>query len=567
MAFTQVARLELDDLLNQVIDRAQDVLATQGRLRGLLAATRAIAADLDLPVLLRTTVETACALLGAGYGALGVVGQGNELSEFITVGVDEDTAERIGHLPLGAGLLGELISDPRPLRLADLAEHPRSVGFPPGHPPMRSFLGVPIRTRDRVFGNLYLTEKEGGQPFSRDDEELLTALASAAAIAIDNARLYDSAHRRTRWLEASAEITHAVLAGTQDAFALIVRRAREIAGADLATIVVPLAEAPDSLLVVAADGEGAEEIQGTVVARERSLVGHVLAGDDDLTVDDALATGRTLRTAGVPLGPAMVLRFPAAQDEDPGVLAVTRSRGAQPFEQVEREMAAGFASQAGMALQLAKAHRARQNLMLAEDRDRIARDLHDQVIQRLFAAGLRLGAEASRTGDPATQERLERVAEELDETIRSIRGTIFQLHVQPGTVGLRSEVLRTVSELEPALGFAPEVRFDGPLDTLVDSAVRDEAIAVLREALTNTARHAAASSARVMLTAATEQLQLVVADDGVGLGDTTRRSGLANMRERAERLGGGCVIASSAAAGSGTRVQWTVRLDGAGSPA
>jgi GAF domain-containing protein len=197
--YSAAPRLELDQLLTQLIDHAQDVVAARDRLRGLLRANRLIIGDLALPVVLRRIAEGARDLVQARYAALGVLGPDGGLEQFIHVGVDEETVARIGHLPEGKGLLGALIDEPHPIRLANLADDPRSVGFPEGHPPMNSFLGVPIRIRDEVYGNLYLTEREGG-PFTAEDEELVAALAATAASAIDNARLYAEAGRRQRWL-------------------------------------------------------------------------------------------------------------------------------------------------------------------------------------------------------------------------------------------------------------------------------------------------------------------------------------------------------------------------------
>ncbi|MCW2549734.1 MAG: sensor signal transduction histidine kinase, partial [Mycobacterium sp.] len=373
LMFPQVARLELDDLLEQLVERAQEVLNTQGRLRGLLSATRAIAGDLSLPVLLHRIVEVACELLGARYGALGVVGADSELTEFITVGFDDETIHQIGQLPRGRGLLGKLITDPHPLRLVELSNDPSSVGFPPNHPPMLSFLGAPIRVRDQVFGNVYLTEKHDGVAFTADDEELLISLASAAGVAIDNARLFATAQRRQLWLEASAEIARVLLAGEIDPLPLITARARQVADAELATLLIPDA-APDQLVVAAADGEGAALLPGTQVSRSSSLAGQALGTSQSLLFDHTDDGG-----------PAALFPVLGARDGQPGVLSLSRKLGGRPFAADEIEMVASLASQAGLAMELAHAQQARQQLLLVGDRDRIARDLHDLVIQRLFA--------------------------------------------------------------------------------------------------------------------------------------------------------------------------------------
>nr|MDT0664740.1 GAF domain-containing protein [Micromonospora sp. DSM 115978] len=211
LGFSSVGRLELDELLSQLVDRAQDVLATQSRLRGLLRATRAVTADLSLDAVLRRIVEAACELVDARYGALGVIAKEGHLEQFVHVGMDASLVDRIGHLPRDEGVLGVLIDQPSPVRLDDISTHPNAVGFPAGHPPMRTFLGVPLRVRNEIFGNLYLTEKRGGRSFTTEDEELVLALGASAGVAIDNARLFGAAQRRQQWLQASADITRHLL--------------------------------------------------------------------------------------------------------------------------------------------------------------------------------------------------------------------------------------------------------------------------------------------------------------------------------------------------------------------
>jgi signal transduction histidine kinase len=544
VTFPQIARLELDDLLEQLVERAQDVLSTQGRLRGLLAATREIASGLGLDALLRRITQSAVDLVGAKYGALGVLSSHDDLDEFITVGIDDETRAAIGPLPRGKGILGLLISEPHPLRLDDLSDHVKSVGFPPNHPPMSSFLGVPIRVGEQIFGNLYLTEKQHGGSFTAEDEELLMALASAAGVAIDNARLYEIERRRQRWLTATAEISRELLAGNPHPLPLIAMRARDVADADLALLLVPVVGAPDLLLVAAADGVGAELVSGRVFPRDEPLSAQV---------------------EGLPVGPALVVPVAEAGEGQEGVLSLSRKEGSAPFDPAQQEMIAAFADQAGVALRLAHAQSERRRLSLLEDRDRIARDLHDHVIQRLFAAGLGLSGLASRTTEPLTRARLTEYTEQLDDTIGAIRQAIFELR-QSQQTSLQAQVLGIVRDVTPMLGYAPDLRFEGPLDTLLDRATTEHVLAVIREALTNTAKHAAAKSVSVALSALdSEQLTVTVSDDGVGLRDVDRFSGLANMRSRAEQLGGSFeTISPLTDSGRGTRVEWTVPL-GAGS--
>ena len=539
------------------------MLNSQDRLIGLLAATRTIAADLSLPVLLRRIVEAGCELVGARFGALAVVRPDNQPTELITVGVDQQTVARIGHLPHGVGILGRLITDPRPLRLEELGSHPDFVGFPAGHPPMSSFLGVSIRVRDKVFGSLYLTEKTPVGAFSAEDEELLGALAAAAGVAIENARLYEAAQRRQRWLKVSVEIVGELLAGKSVPLRLIAARARRMADADLAAILVPLADEPESLLVAAADGVGASALRGRLVPRDRSLAGQALADDRDLVVDDASATDRDYQSTDIRFGPTVVVRVPGAGEGQPGVLLLSREPGARRFDPDELDMAAGFAGHTGLALELSHAQEARRRLVQHEDRDRIARDLHDLVIQRLYATGIGMNSLAGRTPEPAARERLSELTDEVDGTIQAIRQTIYHLQHAGDDAALRAQVLAVVRDVTPALGCTPDLQLDGPLDTLVSSHVAEHVAAVLREALSNVGRHAQATSVEVSVSVADlAHLTVAVTDDGVGLADPQRTSGLGNMRSRAEQLGGGCTITSPVTPdGRGTRVHWAVPLD------
>jgi len=240
LSFPDVPRLELDQLLVQLVDRADDVLASQGRLRGLLRANALVAGELSLPVVLRQIVGAARDLLGARYAALGVLGRDGKLEEFVHAGLDDELVASIGALPRGEGILGLLISDPVPIRIADLAAHSVSMGFPPGHPPMTAFVGVPIRIGQEVFGNLYLTERSGGGEFTAEDEELAIALAAAAGAAIANARRFTESEQRRRWLTASSDLTPVLLSGDADkAHTLIAEHAAAAAEADFAVVAVP----------------------------------------------------------------------------------------------------------------------------------------------------------------------------------------------------------------------------------------------------------------------------------------------------------------------------------------
>src|SRR5438874_6334779 len=271
LGLSPLASFRLDELLRELQNRVGDVMASRERLSALLDAVVGIGSDLDLRSTLYRIVLAACRLAGARYGALGVIGPDRRLIEFITDGITAEVHHKIGDLPTGRGVLGLLIDEPKPVRLRDIAEHPRSYGFPAEHPVMRSFLGVPIRIRDQVFGNLYLTEKRDAEEFTEDDEESVVALAVAAGVAIDNARLYAAAGRRQRWLEATAEITNVLLGEVNRtaALQLVARRAREVSGAQ--TVFVLLADG-DQLTV-----EVVDPAQPDLVGLELSIEDSVLA--------------------------------------------------------------------------------------------------------------------------------------------------------------------------------------------------------------------------------------------------------------------------------------------------
>ena len=565
LVFPDAPRLELDELLTQIIVRAEEVLATQGRLRGLLAANRTITADLTLPTVLRRIVEAGCQLVRARYGALGVLAPDGGLAEFVHVGLDERTVARIGHLPEGKGLLGALIDDPRTIRLRSIDDDPRSVGFPPHHPPMTSFLGVPVLVRGKVFGNLYLTERIDGGEFTADDEELVAALAATAGVAIENARLYEQSQRRQDWLQASAKITRQLLSAEgEEPLQLIARGARQIADADVVTVVLPT-ESRERMMVEVAAGRAADELTGMSYPIEHTLTGLALSSGHPVLVGDADDSDYDSHLSEVlPVGPVMVLPLVGTVDTR-GALVIARLRGRNRFDDADLDMATTFANHAAVALELADGRENQQRMILLEDRDRIARDLHDHVIQRLFAAGLAVESVAARPGSDETSLRLRRVVTELDETIRQIRTSIFQLRgpmtAEVGTT--RSAVLSVVSELEPVLGFEPRVTFAGPVDLAAPDASVDDLIAALREALTNVARHAKARCVDVAVEATTDSLVLEVTDDGVGIGDGSRWSGLANLRARAEHHGGTFTIGPIEEPPNhrqGTLLRWTIPL-------
>jgi signal transduction histidine kinase len=559
--FPDIPKLELDELIDQLVERAEGVKRAQGRLRSLLRAIETVAGDLALEVVLRNVVAAACDLANARYGALGVISHDGALEQFVHVGIDDETAERIGDLPQGKGLLGALITDPQPIRLRHMGDDPRSTGFPANHPPMDSFLGVPIHVRGEVYGNLYLADSSAGE-FSVEDEQLVIALALAAGTAISNARLYHDSRVQQRWLEASVEIGAQMLASAgEDPLRLIARRAIDIAGADLVSLGL-LTPDGTALVVEVAFGEHSEELVGRRFPLAETLAGRVIEENTPLLRLSASDEdgGRSHLSAVVDTGPIMVL--PLRGTGTPrGALSIVRRRGRQAFSPSDLAMAAGFASHASVALELADSRASEQKLVLLEDRDRIAMDLHDHVIQELFAIGLSLEGVAAQLGDrERLAGRVRQSVEDIDRTIRRIRTSIFELrgNVITTSGGLRQRILEVASELTTPLGFAPHVAFAGLVDLSLDEELMGDVVAVVRETLTNVAKHARASSVVVDVALGADELTVTVSDDGVGAAGATRSSGTANLRARAERRGGSFDLAAGPS--GGTVVKWKVRV-------
>jgi signal transduction histidine kinase len=553
-----LSQLRLRELLMEVQDRVEQIVKGRDRLDGLVEAMLVVTSGLELDDTLRTIVHTAIELVDARYGALGVRGCGHELVEFIYEGIDEPTREKIGSLPEGRGVLGVLIDDPKPIRLDDIFRHPASVGFPPNHPPMRTFLGVPVRTRDEVFGNLYLTEKADGHPFSEDDEVLVQALAAAAGIAIDNARLYEQSRTRQSWIEATRDIGTELLAGTDPAtvFRLIADEALQLSGADATLVASPVdPELPMSevleLTVVATAGDASTLAEQTIPVAGTSI-GEAFAqrapGRFD-TID--------LVPGGVDddVGPALVLPL-RATDAVTGVLVAFRRAGAQPFNAEQLDMMAAFADQAALAWQLASTQRRMRELDVLTDRDRIARDLHDHVIQRLFAVGLALQGTIPRARSPEVQQRLSDCVDDLQEVIQEIRTAIFDLHAAAGGLTrLRQRLDEAIAQFS-----SPELRttvqFVGPL-SIVDAELADHAEAVVREAVSNAVRHANATTLTVNVTVE-DELSIEVIDNGEGLPADITGSGLVNLRKRADEVGGSLMVEKIPT--GGTLLRWSAPL-------
>ena len=558
--------LRLDDLLSELQGRLQAAVATRDRVHGLLDAVIAVGSNLELEAVLRRIVEAAVTLVDARYGALGVIGEDGQLAEFIPVGLDESGITAIDHWPEGRGLLGQLIKDPRVLRLASIADHPRSSGFPDGHPPMQTFLGVPVRIRDEVYGNLYLTEKRNGAAFDEEDEVLVTALSAAAGVAIENARLFEESQRQQRWLRASSEVTRRLLGGAaiQEVLGFVTEQTLEMTGADLVVLALPDA-GRRQLVITHAAGAGAQDALGLVLPAATSLSGEVLASGQPIRVEDFRNDERVAKAARVhlDLGPAMVFPLGLAGTAR-GVLTVGRHPGAMPLGRSAADLVTTFAAQAGIALELAERRSDAERLAIFEDRDRIARDLHDLVIQRLYASGMKLQGTIPLIDRPAAEDRVNSVVDDLDVTINDIRQAIFALQARgKAATVLRDKVMDVIEEMTEPMGMTSSLRLTGHLDDGVPAGMGEDMLHALREALSNASRHGKATSAEVNIEAGRE-LSLLVRDNGSGITDTSRRSGLANLAQRAEHYGGTFTVGP--ADQGGTELYWRVPLPGHASP-
>lgn len=552
--------LDLDEALATLLTQAERIRTTQDRLRALLGATQAVVEESDLASVLRRIAEAAASLAHAQYGALGVIApEGDALEEFIYVGLSEEEAARIGHLPTGHGLLGALIADPRPIRLPLMSDDPRAVGVPANHPRMDSFLGVPIRVRGEVFGNLYLTNHHDGA-FTEEDERLVQALATTAGFAVENARLLDQARTRERWMTAAAELSSALLSSTTEtAFDLIAGRVFELPEIDKVTVLLT-DEGSTSMRIAAARGVDEAELRGAVLESDATYAGIVASsGRARARVREEVPDGDPVRVIdddgfGGPVAAAPL----RTRNRLWGVVCAARHPDHRRFTATEVESVADFASRATIALELAYAREEGQRSLLAEDRRRIARDLHDHVIQQLFGTGLTLQAIAGNTPAGPEADRLDESISQLDDAISQIRTVVFALsHRDEGS--LRHRVIDVVADLSATLRHSPAIRFTGPVDHAITGDLLEDVVGVTRELLSNAVRHAQADRISVEVAIAEECAVVLVEDDGVGIRDGGRRSGLQNLAEKASERGGALAVESRAGA---TSVRWSAPLGG-----
>ncbi|CAM3635638.1 GAF domain-containing sensor histidine kinase [Smaragdicoccus niigatensis] len=552
-----LSQLRLRELLSEVQDRIEQLMASRDQVDGLLEAMLTVASGLDLDTTLKRIVHAAIELVDCRYGALGVLNRsGDGLQEFVYEGIDENTRHLIGELPTGHGLLGLLIEQPKPIRLDSLANHAASVGFPANHPPMRTFLGVPVRVRGVVFGNLYLTEKANGQSFSEDDEVIVSALAAAAGVAVENARLFEEAKLRQHWQAATSEIRAQLLADAdlEEVIDLIASRALELTDASNVFIVEPedreLQTADVKTLVVSSSTGKQAPAVGETFPVEGTIAGGVFRSGEPRQF-------AILEPEDATWGPGLVLPLLVAPGVTSGVLVIARRHDEPAFDDGLLPLAAAFAEQAALALKLAEDRREISALKVAADRDRIARDLHDHVIQRLFSHGLNLQGAQMRVRSPELQQRLSEMVDDVQSIITDVRTAIFDLHGRiAGTSRLRAALQEIIAELTDNSGLRTSVRMSGPLN-VVTGRLAEHAEAVVREAVSNALRHAHAKSLTITVSVA-DDLVIDVTDDGVGIPETVASSGLHNLKSRAEEAGGTFTVTKKPS--GGTQLLWSAPL-------
>lgn len=545
-------------------NRFDELAAARDQTEKLLRVIAEIGAGLDLDATLHRIISAARELTSAPYGALAVRDRHANLISFVHEGMDAETVRRIGHHPVGKGLLSLSLLDTPALRMDDLTAHPAAAGFPEHHPAMRAFLAVPITIRGAVFGNLYLTHVDEARVFSDADEMAARALAFAAAVAIDNAQVFERERMSVKWIEASREITTALLSRTEPhrrPMQLIAERACALTDAEQAIVLVPADPGEpgnpevDTLVVSAAVGLPAADVLGQRVPVRGSTSGAVFKSGEPLITDEFRYPIQAFTDAG--RRPAIVMPL-RARDEVVGVIAIARGTEQPPFDESYLDLVRDFATHAAIALVLAAAREDARQLAVLAERERIAHDLHDHVIQRLFAAGMDLQGTLARARSPELADRLNRTLDDLQTIIEEIRTTIFALRSPAAVAGdFRHRIQRVIAELTENRDLVTTVRMDGPM-TAVGAELAEHAEAVTAEAVSNAVRHSGASRLTVQIGVA-DMFTLDVIDNGRGIpAGNTRRSGLANMTRRAEQLGGSCEISSPP--GGGTRVHWTAPL-------
>ena len=558
-----LAGLAQRGLVSRMHEQLDELLAGRDQMEQLLRVFVEIGADLDLEVMLHRIIVAARELTSAPYGALAIRDPEGNLLRFVHEGIGADTVRRIGHLPVGKGLLSLSLLNTPALRIADLTAHPAAVGFPEHHPPMRAFLAVPITIRGTIFGNIYLTHDDPARVFSESDEVAARALAFAAAATIDNAQLFERERLSVKWMEASREITTALLSSAEPhrrPLQLIAERTRVLTDAEQAIVLVPAdADLPydeiDMLVVSAAVGFHAAEVLGRQVPVDGSTSGEVFRSGKPLVVESLRYPIQAFTDVGQ--RPAILMPL-CADDQVAGVIVISRGADQPPFDESYLDLVRDFATHAAIALVLASAREDSRQLTILAERERIAHDLHDHVIQRLFAAGMDLQGTLARARSPEVAERLNRTLDDLQTIIEEIRTTIFQLKSPLGRNGdFRQRIQQVVADLTESRDIVTTIRMHGPM-AAVGGELAEHAQAVTTEAVSNALRHSGASRLTIEVSVA-DMFILDISDNGCGIPvDNTRNSGLANMKHRAEQLGGTCEITNPPE--GGTRVHWIAPL-------
>lgn len=554
--------LRRPDYLSRMHEQLDELVADRQQMGQLLQVAIEIGSDLDLDAILRRIVAAAIGMTGARYGAIGVWGLEGTLASFVHSGMDPEAVRLIGHLPVGKGVLGALRDRTEPLRMTDLSGDPIAVGFPEHHPPMRAFLGMPVIIRGAVFGSLYVTDDRPGRSFSDADEITVQALASAASVAIDNARLFDRARVGARWTDASREISNALLSESRPDLCplqLIAERAAQLTDAEQAIVLVPAdpdqpSDEVDRLVVSVAVGLHAKEVLGQEVPVKGSTTGEVFRSGRPLLTE----TFRRPIRAFTDVGERPAILMPLRSDQQTlGVIIVARNTDARPFEEGHLDLVRDFADHAAIALTLATERRNARELSVLVDRERIARDLHDQVISRVFTVGMDLQGIAARLRSPQLAARLTQSVNELQDVIDDIRRTVFDLQHPPSR---RRSFAERVQDAISRLTDDHEgttLRMAGTM-TAVGDELAAHAEAVISEALSNAVRQSRAATVAVDVTV-TDELLIEITDDGDGAASGNQgHGGLEEIARRANELGGDCAITCPSS--GGTRVRWSAPL-------
>ena len=558
-----LSQLRLRELLAEVRERVDEVIDVRDRMDELIEAILAITSGLDLDDTLHTIVRTAVSLVDASYGALGVYGSDRHLDKFVHQGIDAATLERIGVLPQGRGLLGLMCDDPRTVRLSEIAAHPAAIGFPANHPPMRSFLGVPVRIRDDALGGLYLAEKSGGQSFTDDDGVIVEALAAAAGIAIDNARLYESVRARQDWTAATRDITTEFLAGapTTEVLADLTDRALRLTGSEWACLALaPDPDDPDAtsdeLEITEWSGPTGRFGPGHALSIDGTAVGTVLRERRSATFDDAESCD--LAELVPDIGPVLIAPL-HTPDTRIGVLVLLRAAGSAQYSAEVTDLVTGFTDQTAMAMQLARAQRRMQVIDILTDRDRIAQDLHDHVIQQLFAIGLTLQGTIPRTTSNQVRDRLTGVVNDLQDVVQEIRTSIFELHGGDRRgAQLRERLEWAIRQQCAHREVRSALRVDGPL-SVIEPELAEHAETVVREAVAAALRRSGTTCVEIAVGVAND-LTVLVTDDGAPNPRDPFSSASADLRRRADRSGGRFTVGPAAPTKTGTRLFWSAPL-------